>query len=106
MAAEFKVDLDHLDQIVIKLAGLAGFVADHLDVIDDKVAELVGTGWEGVAAEAYRVAHAQWVTGAREFAEGIRDRALRLMPRTATTPPRSMSMPACLAVVADVPTGG
>ncbi|MET9213260.1 MULTISPECIES: WXG100 family type VII secretion target [unclassified Nocardia] len=73
MAAEFKVDLDHLDQIVSKLAGLAGFVADHLDVIDDKVAGLVGTGWEGVAAEAYRVAHEEWVTGAREFAEGIRD---------------------------------
>lgn len=76
MAAEFKVDLDHLDQIVIKLAGLAGFVADHLDVIDDKVAELVGTGWEGVAADAYRVAHVQWVTGAREFAEGIRDMSI------------------------------
>ncbi|WP_278260475.1 WXG100 family type VII secretion target [Nocardia sp. AG03] len=73
MAAEFKVDLDHLDQIVIKLAGLAGFVADHLDVIDDKVAELVGTGWESVASEAYRVAHAQWVVGAREFADGIRE---------------------------------
>jgi WXG100 family type VII secretion target len=73
MSSEFTVDLDHLDQIVSRLAGLAGFVADHLDEIDAKVAALQGSGWESVAAQAYTDAHRQWVTGAREFAEGVRD---------------------------------
>ncbi|MGW6424420.1 WXG100 family type VII secretion target [Nocardia sp. NPDC055053] len=65
--------MDQLDQIVARLAGLAGFVADHLDDIDDQVAKLKGTSWEGLAADAYQVAHQQWITGAREFAEGISD---------------------------------
>ncbi|WP_327100818.1 WXG100 family type VII secretion target [Nocardia vinacea] len=41
--------------------------------IDDKVATLTGTGWESVAAQAYSDAHQQWMTGAREFAEGVRE---------------------------------
>ncbi|MFD6220424.1 WXG100 family type VII secretion target [Nocardia asteroides] len=73
MGSEFSVDMDQLDQIVSRLAGLAGFVADHLDDIDDRVATLRGTSWEGVAADAYQVAHEQWITGARDFAEGVRD---------------------------------
>ncbi|GAA5067197.1 WXG100 family type VII secretion target [Nocardia callitridis] len=73
MSSEFTVDLEHLEQIVSRLSGLAGFVADHLDEIDTKVAALHDTGWESRAAQAYADAHRQWVTGAREFAEGIRD---------------------------------
>ncbi|MGX1776471.1 WXG100 family type VII secretion target [Nocardia brasiliensis] len=73
MSSEFSVDLEHLDQIVSRLSGLAGFVADHLDEIDDRVAALHGTGWESVAAQAYTDAHRRWVTGAREFVEGVRE---------------------------------
>jgi WXG100 family type VII secretion target len=73
MSSEFSVDLDHLDHIVARLSGLAGFIADHLDEIDNKVATLQGSDWEGVAAQAYVDAHRQWVAGAREFTEGIRD---------------------------------
>lgn len=73
MGSEFNVDLDDLEQIVAKLGGFAGFIADHLDEIDDKVAGLVGTGWESVAADAYQVAHQKWSAGARDFVEGIRD---------------------------------
>ncbi|WP_378733692.1 WXG100 family type VII secretion target [Nocardia brasiliensis] len=73
MSSEFSVDLEHLDQIVARLAGLAGFVAEHLDEIDDKVATLHGTGWESVAAQAYADAHRGWATGAREFVEGVRE---------------------------------
>lgn len=76
MESEFTVDLDHLDQIVSRLAGLAAYVADHLDNIDDRVATLDGGSWEGIANDAYNVAHAQWITGARDFAEGIRDMGL------------------------------
>ncbi|MFC6011794.1 WXG100 family type VII secretion target [Nocardia lasii] len=73
MESQFSVDMEQLDQIVARLAGLAGYVADHLDQIDDKVATLQGGIWEGVAAEAYQVAHTQWISGAKEFAEGLRD---------------------------------
>ncbi|WP_040774521.1 WXG100 family type VII secretion target [Nocardia pneumoniae] len=76
MSSQFSVDLDHLDQIVARLSGLAGFIADHLDEIDGKVATLQGSGWESVAAQAYADAHRQWAIGAREFAEGIRDMSM------------------------------
>ncbi|WP_433576768.1 WXG100 family type VII secretion target [Nocardia brasiliensis] len=72
MSAEFEVDLDHLDEIVVRLSGLAGFVSERLDGVDDQVAALAGTGWEGVAAQAFIEAHRKWIVGAREFAEGVR----------------------------------
>ncbi|MGW5311730.1 WXG100 family type VII secretion target [Nocardia thailandica] len=56
-----------------RLAGLAGFVATNLDDVDDRVATLKGTSWEGIAADAYEVAHQQWMTAARTFAEGVGD---------------------------------
>ncbi|MCC3329632.1 WXG100 family type VII secretion target [Nocardia abscessus] len=73
MSSEFSVDLDHLDEIVTKLSALAGFIGERLDGIDDRVATLTDTGWEGVAAQAYTEAHREWVTGAREFVEGLKD---------------------------------
>ncbi|WP_063046165.1 WXG100 family type VII secretion target [Nocardia pseudovaccinii] len=71
--SEFSVNLEDLDHIVARLSGLAGFINDHLDDIDDKVGALTGSGWESVAAQAYSEAHQQWMTGAREFAEGVRE---------------------------------
>ncbi|KAA8884300.1 WXG100 family type VII secretion target [Nocardia colli] len=73
MTDQFTVDLQELEQIIARLSGLAGFIAEHLDEIDDKIATLRGTGWEGVAAQAYSEAHEQWIEGAREFTDGIRD---------------------------------
>ncbi|RJO72930.1 WXG100 family type VII secretion target [Nocardia panacis] len=73
MSSQFSVDLDHLDEIVARLSGLAGFVGEHLDEIDHRVATLTGSGWGSVAAQAYAEAHTQWVTGAREFVEGVRE---------------------------------
>ncbi|WP_459547622.1 WXG100 family type VII secretion target [Nocardia sp. X0981] len=70
---EFSVDLDHLDDVIARLSNLAGFVTDHLDQIDDRVATLQGTGWESVAAQAYADAHLEWASGAREFVTGVRD---------------------------------
>ncbi|MEV4240876.1 WXG100 family type VII secretion target [Nocardia sp. NPDC049737] len=70
---EFEVDLDHLDEVAIRLSALASVIAEHLDAIDAKVATLAGTGWDGVAAQAYSDAHREWAAGAREFAEGARD---------------------------------
>ncbi|MFD3507470.1 WXG100 family type VII secretion target [Nocardia sp. NPDC058666] len=73
MGAQFSVDMNQLDQIISRITGLAGFVTEHLDSVDEKVATLKGSTWEGIAADAYQVAHAQWATGAREFAEGLGD---------------------------------
>ncbi|RDI52660.1 WXG100 family type VII secretion target [Nocardia mexicana] len=70
MGSQFSVDLEQLDQVVARLNGLAGFVRDHLDGLDDKVAGLSGF-WESVAAQAYTEAHREWSTGAREFADGV-----------------------------------
>ncbi|BAD55328.1 hypothetical protein NFA_4855 [Nocardia farcinica IFM 10152] len=52
---------------------MAGYIGECLDEVDAKVATLSGTGWEGVAAQAYVDAHVQWLAGARAFAEGVRD---------------------------------
>ncbi|WP_227983181.1 WXG100 family type VII secretion target [Nocardia spumae] len=73
MGSQFSVDLDHLDQIVSRLSGLAGFIADHLTDIEQRVAALQGTGWEGVAARAYDDAHREWISGARELVDGVRE---------------------------------
>ena len=73
MASQFSVDLEHLDQVVARLTGLAGFIDDHLDDIHQRVTELQGTGWEGIAARAYDDAHREWIAGAKEFVDGVRD---------------------------------
>lgn len=73
MSSEFSVDLERLEQLVARLTALAGYLTENLDALDEKVATLAGTGWEGVAAQAYSDAHARWVAGAREFAEGVAD---------------------------------
>ncbi|WP_433681605.1 WXG100 family type VII secretion target [Nocardia sp. CA-119907] len=69
MTNPFSVDLDELEQIIARLSGLAAYIADHLDEIDTRIATLRGTGWEGIAAQAYSEAHQQWISGAREGCE-------------------------------------
>ncbi|PPJ31734.1 WXG100 family type VII secretion target [Nocardia nova] len=73
MGSQFSVDLDHLDQIVSRLSGLAEFIGDHLNDIQQRVAGLQGTGWEGLAARANDDAHREWVSGAQELVDGIRE---------------------------------
>ncbi|WP_216893817.1 WXG100 family type VII secretion target [Nocardia alni] len=71
MSSRFSVELEQLDRIVARLNDLAGFVHDHLDELDRRVQTLSSDGWDGVAASAYRDAHARWLASAREFADGI-----------------------------------
>ncbi|MFI1465177.1 WXG100 family type VII secretion target [Nocardia carnea] len=70
MSSEFAVDTEQLDNLVTRLANLAGYLTEQLDLIDDKVATLDGA-WETLAANAYRDAHRLRSTGAREFASGL-----------------------------------
>ena len=67
---DFTVDLERLDQLVLRLSDLARYLTDQLDLIDDRVATLDGS-WETLAADAYRDAHQLWAVGAREFGTGL-----------------------------------
>ncbi|WP_067674290.1 WXG100 family type VII secretion target [Nocardia miyunensis] len=71
MSSEFTVDLDQLDRIVGQLSGLSGFLREHLDELDRKVKTLSTGSWESAAAAAYSDAHTQWLSSAKELAEGI-----------------------------------
>jgi len=72
VSSKFEVDLEQLDQIVSRVSGLAGFLQDRLDELDTKVGTLqTGGSWESAAASAYAGAHTQWLSAAREFAEGV-----------------------------------
>ena len=73
MASRFSVDLEELDSIVARLSGLAGFIGDHLGDIEQRVAGLYGTGWEGLAASAYADVHREWMKSATELVDGIRE---------------------------------
>ena len=73
MSEEFSFDIGEIELIVARLTGLAGFIGDHLDEIDRRVAAIADSGWEGRAATAYQEAHRLWASGAREFNEGVRD---------------------------------
>lgn len=73
MSDEFAFDLSEIEQLVARLTGLAGFIGDHLDEIDRRVAGIAESGWDSLAATAYQQAHQQWATGAREFTTGIRE---------------------------------
>ncbi|WP_227837499.1 WXG100 family type VII secretion target [Nocardia aurantia] len=66
-----RVDLERLDDIVARLSGLAGFITEKLDAIDNAVASFGPGVWNSDAAEAYQNAHRRWATDARDFAEGV-----------------------------------
>ena len=47
-------------------------LVDHLNELDSKVKSLQNGGsWESDAASAYAGAHTQWLSAAREFADGV-----------------------------------
>lgn len=71
MSTEFHVDLDHLDQVVARLTGLAEFITDHLLELDKRVADLPSGSWDSTTAHTYIAVHNECATGAREFAKGV-----------------------------------
>ena len=71
--SDFSVDLNELDAVVSKLNGLTGFCSDTFDEIARRVKALNSGSGNGVAADAFTTAHAEWGDGAREFAEGTAD---------------------------------
>lgn len=68
--AGFRVDLEQLDDVVARLGALVGFVEQHLDDLEARVAKLP-TVWAGLAATAQAEAHRSWDEGARDLRDGI-----------------------------------
>ena len=66
MTTRIRVDLDHLDSVTARLAGLVGFVEDRLAELDRHVAQLPDR-WLGTAADAHASAHRTWHEAAREM---------------------------------------
>ncbi|MET7772987.1 WXG100 family type VII secretion target [Nocardia sp. NPDC005366] len=72
MSSRFTVDVDQLEQVATQLSGLAGFIEDQLDGLDSRVAAILSTNWNGVAAGAFGDAHSRWATQAAQFVASIR----------------------------------
>ncbi|MGY0500864.1 WXG100 family type VII secretion target [Nocardia sp. FBN12] len=68
----FKVDLEHLDTVTARIAGLVGFVEDSLAGLDARIAA-THQNWTGKAATAHAAAHTEWMTAATEVREGVEE---------------------------------
>jgi WXG100 family type VII secretion target len=66
----YAVDLDHLDEVTNKIAGLQGFLTESLAEIEERIAALQTT-WNGAAADAHAEAHREWTAAAAVVNEGI-----------------------------------
>ncbi|RMI34228.1 WXG100 family type VII secretion target [Nocardia stercoris] len=70
MTDGYRVDLDHLDDVTARIAGLHGFITDTLTALDARIAAAHQT-WEGAAADKHAAAHKEWADSAQTAAEGI-----------------------------------
>jgi WXG100 family type VII secretion target len=70
MTAAFGVDLNHLDNVTARIAGLQGFVEDTFTGVTQRVDALHRT-WTGAAATAHAEAHRDWTEGAEDVRDGI-----------------------------------
>ncbi|KAA0018529.1 WXG100 family type VII secretion target [Antrihabitans cavernicola] len=70
MSDQFSVDLDHLDEVTVKLRSFKEVVGDLLAELDRRVAA-VGPAWSGTAYDAYVEAHREWLAGATDVREGL-----------------------------------
>ncbi|MEV0251819.1 WXG100 family type VII secretion target [Nocardia sp. NPDC050712] len=66
----FSVDLDHLDDVTIRMRQLKAYIIDQLAALDEKAKAVLPT-WIGDASIAYQVAHQEWADGATDVQEGL-----------------------------------
>lgn len=88
MTDSYQVDLDHLDDVTARVAGLHTFMVETLRELDERMTALHADGsqWSGAAAAAHAQAHAQWTEAAARAAAGIeRMRAAAAAARSAYT---------------------
>ncbi|WP_051193189.1 WXG100 family type VII secretion target [Nocardia jiangxiensis] len=85
----YSVDLDHLDAVTARIAGLHSFITDSLSGLDSRIAA-THQDWTGAAAEKHAEAHREWMKAATEARDGIeamRAAAETAHPRTPTPSP-------------------
>lgn len=70
MTSRIRVDLDHLDSVTARLAGLVEFVEDRLAELDRHIAHLPAN-WTGTAADAHAAAHRVWYEAAQEMKSSL-----------------------------------
>jgi WXG100 family type VII secretion target len=73
VSGQFHVDPDRLEQIASRLTGLVGLMSDKFAELDRRVVELHTSSWTGSAAAAHAEAHRQWLSGAAEFRDGVKE---------------------------------
>ncbi len=66
----YRVDLEHLDQVTIKVANLRGFVEDSVGWLDARVTAMHHQ-WHGAVADEHAAAHREWMRGAQKIKDGI-----------------------------------
>ncbi|RJO76638.1 WXG100 family type VII secretion target [Nocardia panacis] len=66
----YRVDLEHLDQVTAKVAGLLGFLDESLQGIDTRVRAL-HSEWSGASAAMHVQAHQDWAKGVAEIRAGV-----------------------------------
>ncbi len=66
----YRVDLEHLDAVTAKVAGLRGFVQDSLSGLDQRITA-AHQQWSGAAADKHAAAHREWMRAAGEVEDGI-----------------------------------
>ncbi|WP_169811640.1 WXG100 family type VII secretion target [Nocardia shimofusensis] len=62
--------LTELEDIVIRLNGFSGFLADSLSGLQQRIDD-VQQKWNGAAADAQAEAFRQWMAGATDVSDGI-----------------------------------
>ncbi|MEG8182583.1 WXG100 family type VII secretion target [Nocardia terpenica] len=70
MSDGYRVDLEHLDSVTARIAGLQGFVQDTLAGLDARMAT-AHQNWTGETADKHSQAHREWIKAADEVHEGI-----------------------------------
>ncbi|MBB5918491.1 WXG100 family type VII secretion target [Nocardia transvalensis] len=67
---QFRVDLQQLDDAIVKMSGFGAEVDAILDDVDRHIADL-HLSWDSRAAETQRAAHTKWLAGAAEMRENL-----------------------------------
>ncbi|WP_067664715.1 WXG100 family type VII secretion target [Nocardia miyunensis] len=66
----YSVDLDHLDTVTARIAGLHGFITESLTGLASRIAA-THQDWTGAAADKHAEAHREWMKAAGEARDGI-----------------------------------
>ncbi len=70
MSATFSVDLDQLEELIVRLARFERALESVQIDVQARMSR-VHAVWRGVAAEEHAAAHARWCTGSQEMHDAL-----------------------------------